>query len=354
MSERRNNFIDSLRERGDIPPIKVEPKDPYEVLLNKNKTEVNNNKEEKRTISKSSEKYTESKLKEPNKKIRRIAALLAAGAIFVGGLVAHNAAQKNEYNKECAFDLEGSIVSDTYNNLHENEDRPFTYNEENKTFIYEQNCTRPNLYKVLSQTDIDEILNSYISDGSRNLEEVLKERVADINNFNVALLKASLADSLGIDMEDVEIKVGFFGNSNEEKEEIINGNKQYVGHRLTIASPETPSLEAQTKTNIKYNQTPDNLYNYDEINEILFDIISDIKMAEVAPNARYSNEDILTRAISNYKNLKCIINEHDLSIKDGKLVIIDAEGKEYNIEKERYGYDFEEVNNRKIEDEERT
>lgn len=302
MDNKRDVFINSLRERGEAPHSQDTKKRP-----------ISGTKHTKK-------KYT-----------GRIVALILAGTLaIVGGKRYHDYTKaKDNFNDIASSNLEEIIVSDSYNKLTENTDRAYAYDAETNEFTYKTNCTRPNVYEVLNQTDIDEELNKYIAGDSTNKKD-LQKRIDEINELNENLIKASLADSLGIDdLKDIYIIPQILSNS-------------FIGERLQIRTPDE-WLEAFCSFDAYQSNYR---CNYEEIPQPLFRLIQSVGIENY-----YKNNDFET-TINNYKNIKYILgNGYNLSIKDNKLVVVDDKGKEYSISYDTFGYKFNEVIEKQQEDE---
>ncbi len=205
---------------------------------------------------------------------------------------------------------------------------------------FDGQCDRPELYKVLHNTDLDEILNEYYADptdeNKQKLMNDLQGREEELAKFNVDLLLASLADSANVSINDVQIKALYKFYNEINYNEIINGKKPYRGNTLTINNSKS-ICEG-------YVDLPGHVDNYLEIPEKLYKLITDAKFNLLTPDSSYfamnkypvdENENSkLERSICINKDIKYLIIDNNLAIKDGKVCVVDLEDRNNTTEQQ--------------------
>lgn len=157
--------------------------------------------------------------------------------------------------------------------------------------------TRPELYKVLSNTDLDEKLNSYYAEPNKeNKNELLKNiNPQELAVYNFEMLKASIADGLGIKKEDITIRP--------------------EGNDLRLYTPEQNLTFWGAKGKHNDSQIP---FEYGNL----------ISRITKQYQAYIDGEELNTeKNIADNLELKKYITEHTFSLRDGTLVLIDEDGK---------------------------
>lgn len=183
------------------------------------------------------------------------------------------------------------------------------------------------LYKVLSNTDIDEIMDDYLKNPSKESKEIIEGRIDDLVNFNTDVLKALLADGEKTSIDNVNMTLTVKGETNEQ-EEIIRGLRAPTGWVLR-ANSQNHYLEAMCG----YNS------NFTEIPTKLFTLISQAKIAQLERNSDvklklqgYYEKDIFDRAVETYKDIKRITAKgYSLGVHNNRACL-EKDGKYYDYE----------------------
>lgn len=261
-------------------------------------------------------------------KIRRNAAIIAAGVVVAG--VVGTVAYINHMNKLYSRDLQSEIATMAKEELRDNltnnlDEIDFTFDGNQFNIAYE--CSRPELYNVLSNTDLDELLNTYFEQPTgKQKEELLSQlegREDEFAKFNLDLIKASFADSKHISKDNINIDYEFVHYDSIEKEKIINGKIPSRGYTLTISDSTFNKVSAINEYDVANNET---IYNFNQIDEDKFKLIGDAILQVEFPNYSTNEENSkIENAIETYKGIKKIINDKNFTIKDGKVLTVDID-----------------------------
>lgn len=283
--------------------------------------------------------------KAPSKKYKRnitkntsiaiLATLLATGSIALASNT-----YNNHYNSR---DIQNEIREATLAKL----ESPFETEWNGESFSIQLPCDRPELYNVLKESNLDEILNDYLKNPTTKAKELLfsqlEGREEELAEFNMNLIRASFADSQHTTMDNIDIDVTFRHNDAEHRNEIANGTKTYIGQSLNI---NTPKHSAQSYLNSFE-------YNYDEIPVDLSTLLTRARLQEEAPNSSYFENDKLSkleRALKTYKEIKKILNDYNLTIEEGKVCLV-KNNKTYSYSKDIFGRTSINKNNNDIDNE---
>lgn len=250
--------------------------------------------------------------------IKKIAGILAGIAILGGGIKIGSNIYENYVNEQYSRDLQSEIEVAVKEEVKNNIDRlNITFDGNNFNVVC--GCDRKELYNVLTSTDLDELLNTYLSNPTdiekEKLLSELEGREEDIAKFNMDLIEASFADSEGVSKDKIHIKAIFKHYNDLDGERIMNGKAPYIGHTLSISNSKY-NLNAQSGIS----------RNFIEIPSDMFKLISSTKFQLVAPNSSYfegNNNSRIERAIETYKKIKKIINDKNFAIKDGQVTTVD-------------------------------
>lgn len=262
-------------------------------------------------------------------KIRKNAAIITAGFVVagaVGGTVAHINHMNEIYSRDLQSEIETMAKEELRDNLKENLDEiDFTFDGNKFNIAYD--CSRPELYNVLKNTDLDELLNAYLENPTRSQKEKLvsqlEGREEELAKFNVDLIKASFADSKNISKDNINIDFEFVHYDSEEKEKIMNGKIPSKGYTLTISDSTYNKAEAINKYDVA---KAEKIYNFDKIDANTCSLISNAILQVEAPNF-FINKGItkIENTIETYKSIKKIINDKNFTIKDEKVLIVDID-----------------------------
>jgi len=255
MSQKRNNFLEDLR---------------YDT------SQKNNNKRNVKNYTTHHKAKIDSKNSKKLKELKRRLAIGAAALITAAGIstaVIHEIGERiEERDKYNSRDIQTEIENNGIE-------------------------TRPELYKVLSNTDLDEKLNKYYAEPNKeNKNNVLKNiNPQELAVYNFEMLKATIADGLGVSKDDIQIKY----TRDELTIYTPNGNLNYWGKNGKENDNEIPS---------------------DYANLIL-------RIAKDYQKTKSGNELESGATIEDNLELKKYITEHTFSLRDGTLVLIDEDGK---------------------------
>jgi len=290
------------------------PEDKQREIAARHNTNMQNTTQNKRNLRNQTaphrQKYSE------DGKLKRIIAIVLASATLVGGAIALK--NYNDYKK----DIKELNTTDIEVQIEEEARKQGIMEElefDGQNFNSTIKCDRPELYKVLSNTDLDEILNRYFEnptdEAKANILKQLEGREEEFAKFNMDLIEASFADSKGVSIDDISMRAVFNHYTEKEGQEIIEGKSSYQGHTLSVQGIDLRTSEDITR------------------------LISDARFNELAPNSSYFDKDKTQneRGIDIYKNIKQVLVEHDFSIKNGKVVLEGKDGKTYEYSKDILG-----------------
>lgn len=276
-----NSFKDRIRY--DVPPLKQS---------NLNNRETNTKKRNVRNKPSSSNYKLDFK---DNKKFKNIiravslglATLTVSAGIGAGIAIKNSNQAKNEFN---ATDIESQIRNSAMTQISEED---LSFDGQNFTIPKEIECDRPELYKVLAGTELDQLLNEYLANPTKsnkeNLAVSLHGKENDLAKLNFELVKASLADSLGVSIDDIKIT--------------------YTDNRLTIDTPHG-SLE-HWKKNGTHNDTEIS----NEYEELLRPIAEAYEKSKLGKMSDLSAEEL----IESYEELKPKLIKDEISITNNAL-----------------------------------
>ena len=254
--------------------------------------------------------------------IKKIAGILAGIAILGGGIKIGSNIYENYVNEQYSRDLQSEIEVAVKEEIKNNIDRlNITFDGNN--FNVACGCDRKELYNVLASTDLDELLNTYLSNPTdiekEKLLSELEGREEDIAKFNMDLIEASFADSENTSINNIDIKAIFKHYNAENGDRIVNGEDIYMGHTLYIHTTKA-NVEARAGRTSDFTQIPSDI----------FQLISDTRFQLKAPNSSYFENPIkdtkrsaLDISIQTYKKIKKIINDRNFAIKDGKVTTVE-------------------------------
>ena len=233
-----------------------------------------------------------------------LATLIAAAGI---GLGVHNVHR----NQELKRDIEQEVYDKSMNL----ENARVEWDGEKFVAILENE--RPEMYNLLQSTDLDEIMNRYNSaknDTEKGMALAeLNGRSPELAELTFKMIKASFADSMGEKIDNVRMTLGN-----------VNG-----------VSDLKVSVGIKTAENYSYR---DNINK--QIPHKYAEIIERAIKNQILVND--NNVPDLQKVIENYNDLKLIINDKQLTIKDdGKQNIVVAEDIEKAHEDKQQQYEEE-------------
>lgn len=240
---------------------------------------------------------------------KAIAISLATLIAVVGiGLGVHNVHRSGELKRD--------IQQEVYDKSMNLENAKVEWDGEK--FVAVLDCERPEMYNLLESTDLDEIMNRYNSAKNDTEKEMalaeLSGRSPELAELTFKMIKASFADSMGEKIDNVRMTLGN-----------VNG-----------VSDLKVSVGAKTVENYSYR---DNINK--QIPHKYAEIIERAIKNQILVND--NNVPNLQKVIENYNDLKLIINDKQLTIKDdGKQNIVVAEDIEKAHEDKQQQYEEEE------------
>lgn len=215
--------------------------------------------------------------------------------------------------------------------IEESEEGNFYFDGSN--FATQASTPHTALYKVLENTDIDEIVDEYIKKPTPELKAQIEDRIDDLVDFNVDTLRALFADGENTSIDNVNISMTLRGDTEYEQEKIMRGQKDSKGWTLRVNTPNS-NLESRCGQNSNYNEIPRDL----------FTLISQAKIAKLErdPNVKlklngFYEQDIFDRALQTYKETKTKMTAkgYNLSTHNGTTCLKTTDGKYYNYENEK-------------------
>lgn len=215
--------------------------------------------------------------------------------------------------------------------IEESEEGNFYFDGSN--FATQASTPHTALYKVLENTDIDEIVDEYIKKPTPELKAQIEDRIDDLVDFNVDTLRALFADGENTSIDNVNISMTLRGDTEYEQEKIMRGQKDSKGWTLRVNTPNS-NLESRCGQNSNYNEIPRDL----------FTLISQAKIAKLErdPNVKlklngFYDQDIFDRALKTYKETKTKMTAkgYNLSPHNGTTCLKTTDGKYYNYENEK-------------------
>lgn len=222
----------------------------------------------------------------------KIKALIAAGIIIAGtaitGSIIHQVHQE-ELTKIYSADIQSDIARETLEHAKEHltiDDLMFN----GQGFDVALPSNRINEYSVLQSTNIDEKLNEYFANPTDEAKSYLKSRKKDIANLNFNLIKASLADSLGCNINEISIN--------------------FTDTALRIHSP---------KNSLEY-WADNGKHNDNQISSVDAKVIKSIAEAYEEAKSKQHNLNI-DKLLEHHANLKHILGEYNYTIEDNKLCL---------------------------------
>src|SRR5699024_4312858 len=148
-------------------------------------------------------------------------------------------------------------------------------------------------------------------------------REEELTKFNMDLIEASFADSKNISKDEVNIDFEFVHYNSDEKEKIMNGKVLSRGYTLDISDSTYNKASAMKKYDVANAKI---IYNFDEIDENTYNLISEAIIQVEAPNYPINKKNTkIENAIETYKSIKKIINDKNFTIKDGKVLAVDID-----------------------------
>lgn len=259
--------------------------------MNTDKRNIHN-----RTIKNQSNPY-QGKFKENEKlkKRRALAIGLATLAVSAGiGIAVYNNSQNNK-NHFNATDIEAQIRDSALNEITMDiSEDDLVFDGTNFIISKEAKCDRPELYKVLSNSELDEKLNEYLekptSANKEKLSSDLNGKENELAKLNFELLKASLADSMGTTIDNISITY-------TDKRLLITtpgGEVEYWNYRDKINDTELPKDYANIISNIAKQYEKSKLGNESNLDaKELIDAYSEIKPLIVEHNLTIANRNRL-------------------------------------------------------------
>ena len=138
------------------------------------------------------------------------------------------------------------------------------------------------------------------------------------------LIEASFADSKNISKDKVNIDFEFVHYDSYEKEKIMNGKALSRGLTLDISDSTYNKASAMREYDVANANI---IYNFDEIDENIYNLISEAIIQVEVPNYYPINEKNtkIENAIETYKSIKKIINDKNFTIKDEKVLVVDID-----------------------------
>lgn len=257
-----------------------------------------------------------------NDKLKKILAI-GLSTLAVSGAIGASIISDYNLKELTSRDIQSEILNDAIEQINLS-----NLNFDGQNFNPSLKCSRPEMYKVLSNSDLDEKINIYLAnptaENKEHLIHDLEGREEEFAKFNMDLIAASLADSQGTTIDDISIKAVFNYDNVQHGDNIMKGTDAYIGHTLTIDYLEGYTERGKT--------------NFKEIPEDIFNLISDAKFNYLAPDSSYfnNNSNIIERGLETYIQLKQVLAEHDFTIKNGKL-LLQKDGKIYNYYKNLSG-----------------
>lgn len=331
----RNQFIKSIHvdNNSNGQPNRPMPNNPRpqniqrNMSMSSNARIPNNSQKDKKSIKppKPCKKIYKGNMM---KKIKTIAitAGIVGGLAGVGIYSIVEAYNNKQYARDLQSEIETMAKEELRDNLKDNLDEiDFTFDGNKFNIAYD--CSRPELYNVLKNTDLDELLNTYFenptSSKKKNLLSQLEGREEELTKFNMDLIEASFADSKNISKDEVNIDFEFVHYNSDEKEKIMNG--KVLGRGLTLDISDSTYNKASAMK--KYDVANANIiYNFDEIDENTYNLISEAIIQVEAPNYPINKKNTkIENAIETYKSIKKIINDKNFTIKDGKVLAVDID-----------------------------
>lgn len=278
----------------------------------------------RRAISNTPKTISRSKFTGKNiKKI--IAGILAISAVSTAGIGIYNNYQTNQAKEVSS---ESKIVERMKENWDDNLTKhDISFDNDGNIIVDKKLCPeQANTLKLLQSTDLDEKINDYYKAKNNNdtykmqqIEQELEKSKSQLINFNRDLLVSVIADGSDLKPEDINLDYRLIYRDEQEKEKILRGEIFSKGHYLTVNSLEAFTNNANSK------------FNYNQINENLFDFMSDIQYAYEAP--QYSNPT-LEKVLSNYNQLKVMIdNGYTININNKEMEVLDRNGKKQEVSK---------------------
>ena len=282
---------------------------------------------------------------------KQIAAGIFAATLLTTGTAIGTNIHKALYNSEMSRNIEQEIEDRAVDKILENRLANLDFNGQDFNIRIE--CDRPELYNVLHNTDLDEILNEldtkmerrilkeYLSNPTEESEnelfKKLQGREEELAKFNVDIILASLADSTNVPIKEVSIRTIYKYYNEANGDAIMNGNAPYIGNTLKINNSKF--------TCEGYVDLPKHITNYSEIPEHLYKLITDAKFNFLTPDSSYfkmgkypvieDENSKLERSLEIYTDIKELINDGNFAIKDGKACIVDLEDVEKSPSEEK-------------------
>lgn len=249
----------------------------------------------------------------------------AAMALSIATLATIIGIAKNKQHQYDIAPIQQQIELEAKENLQQNIDN-FSFDGTN--FTTSVNTQYKELYKVLSNTDIDEVMDNYLNEPSEESKAQIKERIDDLVNFNTDVLKALIADGEKTSIDNVKMSLTVRGYDSDEQKRIMNGQKPHKGWVLRVNTPDN-YLEGMCGQ----------FSNYTEIPSSLFSLISQAQIAQLERNPDinlqlqdYYEQDIFDRAVETYKGIKRITAKgYSLGVQDSRICL-EKDGKYYDYE----------------------
>ena len=257
-------------------------------------------KEEEQRMQREQKQY-EKKMEEIRKrKIKRTIAITLAGLFAASsiGIFAKRSIDKNRI--EGSRDL--SNETKIHDVLEENNTSSLldSYTFDGQNYVSTKACSRPNIVKLLDSTDLDELLNNYIKNPTKENLQMLNGKESQIAQLNFNLFKAALADELGTETSNIHI--------------LYQDGDFREGKYLTIKQGDVPILQSFAhKVIFDENSNQQEVHNTTQIPN--FNQVKDLVLDAEA--AKYSNAGFKIKdLIKEHKNLKKILANNNIRIRN--------------------------------------
>lgn len=249
----------------------------------------------------------------------------AAMALAIAALATPIGINKHKQHQYDTAPIQQQIELQAKENLKQSIDN---YSFDGTNFKVSANTQYKELYNVLSNTDIDEVMDEYLKNPSEESKAIIKGRIDDLVNLNTDILKALVADGEKTSIDNVDMSLTVKGYDSNEQEKIIDGQKPHKGWVLRVNTPSNYLEGACGQAS-----------NFTEIPSDLFTLISHAKIAQLERNPDinlklqdYYKTDIFDRAVKTYKDIKRITAKgYSLGVQDNRICL-EKDGKYYDYE----------------------
>ena len=294
-------------------------------------------------------------LNEKKKRNIRGLAIIAATSLFISGIGIGVGLDKRN-RREDSKSLETSILLNDIG-LEEGE---FTSSnlqkllslDENGNYVTNIQSSRPEIYRVLQSTDIDELIDNYILNPSRENLEKLNARGPELAKLPWLLYRAEYADMLRQQGKDVHYEDIHIEYKADVKNEYIHG------HSIIISNGEDEILRAFKPDELdedydmkEYYKDFESIPNFEDLKKIIINANNGLENS-----SDFDFTQNTKKYVKRYRDFKKMLTKYHLALKsvpskENKILCLEGieDGKFYSIKDQK---EISELNEHLVEHDE--